>query len=79
VREQIMGDIAAALQEAQRWLDSVPGVAAVGETECDGRPCIYVYVTSPEAAAQIPAELQGHRVVIQSGEPIQAQEPPRPR
>jgi hypothetical protein len=48
-----------------------PDVVAVGEGECEGEPCIKVYVSKRAAVLDdsIPARLDGYRVVIElSGE-----------
>jgi hypothetical protein len=68
-----MPDLAAALQDAQVWMDEIPGVESVAESESDGKPCIWVYVTSPEAAARLPKTFQGYIVRVQAGDVIQAQ------
>ena len=49
----------------------LPGVVGVGESSCDGRPCIKIYLASAddELEQQLPSELDGVPVVIQiSGE-----------
>lgn len=69
-----MVDFPAALQEAQVWMDEIPGVQAVAECESAGEKCIYVYVTVPDAAARLPAEFKGYRVIVEQGDPMQAQE-----
>lgn len=69
-----MVDFPAALEQAQIWMDEVQGVQAVGECEFEGNKCISVYITVPEAAAKLPAQFKGYKVVIEQGDPIQAQE-----
>lgn len=69
-----MVDFPEALQHAQVWMDEVQGVEAVGECEFEGEPCISVYISLPEAAARLPSEFQGFKVVIEHGGPFQAQE-----
>lgn len=69
-----MVDFPVALQQAQVWMDEVQGVEAVGEGERDGKKCISVYVSLPEAAAKLPSEFQGYKVVIEQTGPFQAQE-----
>jgi hypothetical protein len=69
-----MVDFPVALEHARVWMDEVQGVEAVGECETEGEKCISVYVTLPEAAAKLPSEFEGYKVVIEQGGPIQAQE-----
>lgn len=69
-----MVDFPVALEHAQVWMDEVQGVQAVGECEFEGKKCISVYITLPEAAAKLPAEFEGYKVVIEQGDPIHAQE-----
>jgi hypothetical protein len=47
-------------------LMSISGVVGTGQGLCDGRPCIYVYVSAltPEARSRIPASLGGYPVLI---------------
>jgi hypothetical protein len=55
-------------------LVALPGVVGVGEGQADGRPCITVYVAEETAGVegQIPAELEGWRVVIRKSGHIRA-------
>lgn len=69
-----MVDFPVALEQAQVWMDEVPGVQAVGECEFEGKKCIAVHLTDPEAAARLPSEFQGYKVIIEQGGPFQAQE-----
>lgn len=69
-----MVDFPVALEHAQVWMDEVQGVEAVGECETEGEKCIYVYITLPEAAAKLPSEFEGYKVVVEQGGPLQAQE-----
>lgn len=69
-----MVDFPVALEHAQVWMDEVQGVQAVGECELEGKRCISVYVTFPEAAARLPSEFEGYKVIIEHGDPIHAQE-----
>lgn len=68
-----MVDFPAVLESAHAWVEEIKGVQAVGECETDGEKCIFVYVTSPDAADKIPSEYHGYKVVIQQGDPIQLQ------
>jgi hypothetical protein len=68
-----MVDFPVALEHAQVWMDEVHGVAGVGEGEFEGKKCISVHITLPEAAAKLPAEFEGYKVVIRQGGPFQAQ------
>ena len=69
-----MVDFPVALEHAQAWMDEVQGVEAVGECELEGKKCISVYISVPEAAAKLPSKFEGYRVVIEQGGPFQAQE-----
>lgn len=63
--------VSAALERHSPALIAIPGVVAVGESECDGVPCIKVYVaeTTPELRERIPGSLEGFPVVVEeSGE-----------
>ncbi|MGH3857995.1 hypothetical protein [Actinokineospora sp.] len=69
--------VTAALDQAQRWLDTIPGVTAVGQGDHDGHPTVDVWVTDPEWAADLPTEVRGIEVRVRdAGGPITAQ-PPR--
>lgn len=65
-----------AIDALRAWVDAqaIDGVAVISDCVRDEVPCLYVYVTSPEAAAHLPAEFQGFRLVIEGGDPIQAQD-----
>lgn len=58
--EEVLRDHADALM-------SIPGVAGVGQGVCDGRPCIKVFLREQtrEAETQIPAVLDGCRVIVE--------------
>jgi hypothetical protein len=46
------------------WL-ALPKVIGTGIAECEGRPCLNVFVSAPDAAhAQIPSEVEGYPVRI---------------
>jgi hypothetical protein len=74
-----MVDFPVALERAQVWMDEVRGVEAVGECESEGKKCISVYISLPEAAAKLPSEFEGYKVVIEHTDPFQAQEAESPR
>ncbi|HUP19041.1 MAG TPA: hypothetical protein VM778_03705 [Gemmatimonadota bacterium] len=48
------------------WME-IPGVVGTGQGLCDGTPCIVIYASSPtpEIAARIPAEVEGHPVRVE--------------
>ncbi len=62
-----------ALDEARAALDNqlvnTRGVISVGAADCDGTPCINVYVEEmdPAVTKDIPAEFQGFKVRVQQG------------
>jgi hypothetical protein len=63
--------LSAVLQRHTDVLMALPGVVAVGESVCDGVPCIKVYVVerTPEVVAEIPETLEDYPVVVEgSGE-----------
>lgn len=64
-----------AIDALRAWVDrkAIDGVAVISDCVRDDEPCLYVYVTSPEAARHLPPEFQGFRLVIEGGDPIQAQ------
>jgi len=55
------------LKEHTKELMSIPGVVGTGQSLCDGKPCIKVYVVNktPELEKQIPQTLEGYPVVIE--------------
>lgn len=65
-----------ALDEARAELDNqlinTKGVISVGSADCDGTPCINVFVEEMEPAItkDIPAEFKGFKVRVQVGTPI---------
>jgi len=64
-----------AVDALRAWVDqqAIDGVAVISDCVRDDQPCLFVYVTSPEAARHLPAEFQGFRLVVEAGDPIQAQ------
>lgn len=65
-----------ALDEARTELDNqlanTMGVISVGSADCDGTPCLNIYVEEmdPAITKQIPAEFKGFKVRVQVGTPI---------
>mgnify|MGYP000181502664 CR=1 FL=1 len=65
-----------ALDEARAALDeqlvNTMGVISVSSADCDGTPCINVFVEEMEPAItkDIPAEIKGFKVRVQVGTPI---------
>jgi len=65
-----------ALDEARMELDNqlanTVGVISLGTGDCDGSPCINVFVEemTPEITGQIPAEFKGFKTKVQIGAPI---------
>lgn len=65
-----------ALDEARMELDNqlanTMGVISVGSADCDGTPCLNIYVEEmdPAITKQIPAEFKGFKVRVQVGTPI---------
>lgn len=65
-----------ALDEARTELDNqlanTMGVISVGSADCDGTPCLNIYVEEmdPAITKQIPVEFKGFKVRVQVGTPI---------
>lgn len=51
----------------EAWLMAIDGVVGAGIGECEGKPCIEVYLEndSPDLKKQIPQQLNGFKVVIE--------------
>jgi hypothetical protein len=67
------------LHEQTPRLVAVPGVTGTGLGECDGAPCIVVFVVkhSPELSDELPDTLDGYPVDVRVSGPVRArQEPP---
>ena len=66
--------VADILQNHTEQLMALPGVVAVGQGECDGRPCIKVFAaaSSPELLAQLPKEIEGVVVALEISGVIKA-------
>ena len=67
--------IEAANDQLARQLLGIEGVAGIGISECNNRPCITVYLEndSPELRARVPAEFQGFLVITEVTGPIEIQ------
>jgi hypothetical protein len=59
------------------WLMAITGVSGTGVGECEGRPCIRVYVArdTPELREQLPDELDGYAVVVEEIGEVEALNP----
>jgi hypothetical protein len=70
-----MMDQMQAVDDLRAWIDQqrIEGVAVVSDCQRDDEKCLYVYVTSPEAARQLPAEFHGFKIYVEQGDPIHAQ------
>lgn len=64
-----------AVDALRAWVDRqhIDGVAIVSDCVRDQAPCLYVYVTSPEAAQHLPETFEGFEVIVEQGDPVQAQ------
>ncbi len=62
------------LKEHAAGLMAIPGVHGVGEGLCDGEPCIKVFVSRDDwgRTAEIPEEIEGHRVKVETSGPFEA-------
>lgn len=69
------GDIRAIQEKYEDQLMSVPGVVGVGIGECDGEPCLKVFVEekTPDLEGQIPVQLEGFTVEIEVTGPVHIQ------
>lgn len=67
-------DISAALERLSREIMQLRGVVAIGESLCDGEPCLRVYVAdlTPAVEARIPSSFGGYRVVVEKSGEIRA-------
>ena len=71
VTKESVADI---LSHHTEQLMTLPGVVAVGQGECDGRPCIKVFAaaSSPELLAQLPKKIDGVGVELEISGAIKA-------
>lgn len=62
------------LEENASKLLSIHGVAGIAEGECDGKPCIKVFVVKkePETLRQIPSVLEGCNVIVEQSGKLRA-------
>lgn len=65
------------LEERTPALMAVSGVVGTGIGECDGTPCIKVFVETTTVAVgeEVPAEIEGYVVVVEETGPITALDP----
>ncbi len=75
VSEKTQPDIAAIIDEHREALMQ-PGVTAIGESICDGTPCIRIYLekADPELQRKLPAELSGVPVIVEVSGEVRARE-----
>ena len=62
------------LEEHTETLMAIPGVVGTAQSECDGAPCIKVYVTelTTDLRDRIPETIEGYPVSVQETGPIRA-------
>ena len=65
-----------AIDALRAWVDERrnDGVAMISDCVREREPCLYVYVTTPEAAEHLPAEFEGFKLVVETGDPIHIQD-----
>ena len=68
-------DIVVVKERHESYLMSLPSVVGVGIGDCDGKPCIKVYVeeSTSELQRQIPKQLEGFEVEIEVTGAFEAQ------
>ena len=66
--------VQAVLKEHTDSLMSLPGVVGTAQGECDGKPCIKVFVAkkTPQLLSQIPSSLEGYLVAVEETGEIRA-------
>ena len=57
-------DISRTIHKAETWMDEIEGVVGVSQGERDGTAVVEVFVRDRESAGKLPAELDGHPVVV---------------
>ncbi len=75
-KEMAAKTIEAVLKEhTDEWM-SIPGVVGTGIGECEGKPCIRIFVVkrTPELLKKIPSELEGFVVDVQETGEIRARD-----
>lgn len=62
------------LKELTDRLMPLPGVVGTALGECEGRPCIRVFVVkkTPDLLKQVPSAIEGHAVAVQETGEIRA-------
>lgn len=65
-------DIAAVKNRHETWIMNLPGVVGTAIGDCQGSPCIKVYIKekNPELERQIPKQLEGFKLDIEVIGPI---------
>ena len=64
-------------EHTDEWM-SIPGVVGTGIGECEGEPCIRIFVVkkTSELMQKIPSEVEGYTVDVQESGKFQALDPP---
>ncbi len=64
-------------EHTDEWM-SIPGVVGTGIGECEGEPCIRIFVVkkTAELMQKIPSEVEGYTVDVQETGKFQALDPP---
>ena len=70
--------IEAVLKEHTNSLMALPGVVGTGQGNCDGKPCIKVFVArkSPELLTRVPSAIEGYTVEVVETGAFEALSPP---
>lgn len=70
-------DIVMVKERHEAWLMSLAGVVGTGIGDCEGSPCIKVYVEerTPELEDQVPKQLEGFDLDIEVTGPIELHSP----
>ena len=64
-------------EHTDEWM-SIPGVVGTGIGECEGEPCIRIFVVkkTSELMQKIPSEVEGYTVDVHESGKFQALDPP---
>lgn len=64
-------------ERTDEWM-SIPGVVGTGIGECEGEPCIRIFVVkkTSELMQKLPSEVEGYAVDVQESGEFQALDPP---
>ena len=64
-------------EHTDEWM-SIPGVVGTGIGECEGEPCIRIFVVkkTSELIQKIPSDVEGYTVDMQESGEFQALDPP---